>query len=1496
MFSRPLTPSLRKALCVFVLCSPFLATQILFAFDSSKGGSVVTKKVTNAGPQYLGHGLIPFLDNSHDEESAYRSKKTTASDPKPKTTASDPPVAQCQDITVFLDSSGNVTIVPAVIDNGSSDDVGITDRSLDISSFNCSNVGSPVTVTLTVEDTDGQTASCTATVTVQDNTPPTVITQDITVQLDAAGTASITAAQIDNGSNDACGINTISLSTTTFSCGNIGDNIVTLTVTDNNGNTATATATVKVEDNVNPTAIAQDVTIQLNASGNATVSAASVNNSSFDNCAGINLSLDQNSFSCGDIGDNPVILTVTDFNGNVSTAAATVTVQDNISPTVITQDITVQLDAAGTVSITTADINNGSSDACGIDTISIDTTSFGCGDIGDNTVTLTVTDIHGNTASDTAIVTVEDSLAPTVVTKNIVLALDASGNASISATDIDDGSVDNCTGVNLALDKTSFSCSDLGTNTVVLLVSDFNGNTASASAVVTVIDATDPLTPVLPDLTAECSLTATAPTTTDNCAGTITATTSDPISYTAQGTYTITWTFDDGNGNSINADQQVIISDVSAPVPDNSTLTDITAECEVNSLISPTATDNCSGFVNISNDAMLPITAQGTTVITWTYNDGNGNTSTQTQNVIINDVSAPVPDNPTLADVTAECEVTSLVPPTATDNCSGFVNISNDASLPITTQGTTVVTWTYNDGNGNTSSQTQNVIVNDLTAPLPDNLTLTDVTAECEVTSLVPPTATDNCSGFVNISNDASLPITTQGTTVVTWTYDDGNGNVSTQTQNIVIDDVSAPVPDNLTLADVTAECEVTTLSPPSATDNCSGFVNISNNASLPITTQGTTVITWTFDDGNGNTSTQSQNVIIDDVTAPFADVATLADITAECEVTSLSPPSATDNCSGLVIITNDAALPITTQGTTVVTWTYDDGHGNTSTQTQNVILNDVTAPVADVPTLADITAECEVTSLSPPTATDNCAGSITITYNVTLPITAQGTTVVTWTYDDGHGNTSTQNQNVIIDDITAPVANATALADVNAVCEVSNLTPPSATDNCDDFVNVSNDASFPITDLGTTVVTWTYIDSRGNISTQTQNVIINDVTAPVPDRNNLQDVKADCEVSVLSPPTATDNCVGIITGTPNISLPITTQGTTTVIWTYDDGRGNISTQSQDIVINDKQAPVPDSLKLPNITASCAVTVDPPTATDSCDGLILGTTTDPLTYDSPGNYTIDWTFTDTSGNTIQQKQAVEINDLTPPSITNLPDTILLDCDQVVATWDEPAVFDDCELISVSSNIPSGAGFPYGRTDVVYRATDANGNTSTATFSVVRMGDNEAPTAACSPITVQIERLDEVITVLPQDIDDGSSDNCGIASMSLSKTEFTADDEGDNPVILTVTDATGQTSTCETIVTVSLENLSTNDFKQEILSIYPNPFRSEIQVELPQSWIGSEVKTQIFDLSGKVVKTHAASAKGKAIRLQNLKNLPSGIYIIQLTHENGTSIREKIVKR
>lgn len=104
------------------------------------------------------------------------------------------------------------------------------------------------TVTITATNDCGS-STCTFTVTVTDNEAPVAKCKPTSVTL-VNGAASIVAADINNGSTDNCGVQSVSVSPSTFSCANIGDNTVTLTVTDVNGNSATCTATVTVAGEV----------------------------------------------------------------------------------------------------------------------------------------------------------------------------------------------------------------------------------------------------------------------------------------------------------------------------------------------------------------------------------------------------------------------------------------------------------------------------------------------------------------------------------------------------------------------------------------------------------------------------------------------------------------------------------------------------------------------------------------------------------------------------------------------------------------------------------------------------------------------------------------------------------------------------------------------------------------------------------------------------------------------------------------------------------------------------------------------------------------------------------------------------------------------------------------------------------------------------------------------------------------------------------------------
>jgi hypothetical protein len=157
----------------------------------------------------------------------------------------------------------------------------------------------------------------------------------------------------------------------------------------------------------------------------------------------------------------------------------------------------------------------------------------------------------------------------------------------------------------------------------------------------------------LPDLTAECSLTVTAPTATDNCSGTVTATTTDPTSYSNQGSYVITWLYTDAADNSTVQTQNVTISDVT--VPTISCPTDMTVQSATDVIVNysvPVGLDNCNGSstlmtTGLASGSLFPV---GKTTVTYKVTDIGNHAATCSFNVTVTGQSTGISNKVILTD------------------------------------------------------------------------------------------------------------------------------------------------------------------------------------------------------------------------------------------------------------------------------------------------------------------------------------------------------------------------------------------------------------------------------------------------------------------------------------------------------------------------------------------------------------------------------------------------------------------------------------------------------------------------------------------------------------------------------------------------------------------------------------------------------------------------------------------------------------------------------
>lgn len=106
---------------------------------------------------------------------------------------------------------------------------------------------------------------------------------------------------------------------------------------------------------------------------------------------------------------------------------------------------------------------------------------------GAGQVVLSWSGVGCTSASRTPVTVSIETTPPTAVCQSFTLQLDSTGNGTLTSSDVDNGSTDNCSIASMTVNPSSFTCSNAGSNTVILLVTDGAGNTATCTATVTVM-------------------------------------------------------------------------------------------------------------------------------------------------------------------------------------------------------------------------------------------------------------------------------------------------------------------------------------------------------------------------------------------------------------------------------------------------------------------------------------------------------------------------------------------------------------------------------------------------------------------------------------------------------------------------------------------------------------------------------------------------------------------------------------------------------------------------------------------------------------------------------------------------------------------------------------------------------------------------------------------------------------------------------------------------
>ena len=882
--------------------------------------------------------------------------------------------------TVNLSSTingGKYTFTGAELNNGSTDNCQIVSYTYLPAFVECDKAGTTVSVTMTVTDLSGNTATSSTDVTVLDVTPPVITVADIEIGTPTCLTLLTTDPKIAVESNltDNCTVLPTTLIGTRSDGLDLfadkypfGETTITWTVQDSFGNGATVTQKVTMNDNAFPEFVDA-------VSG---VLTAYTEGQDF-----FNLSYD----SLKDVGSTDVYPAAMLLKPTVNDAT-----DYSLCPPIV-NDIPVPVPTPEFLHL------------------------------GKNTVIWTATDLYGTIVSATQEVTIEDTTIPVITLKNVIppFQLDPNGQVVIKPADLDNGTIDGFNGnaLKLTVVPNTFGCEFVGQDVSVtffaedyvggLVVPDANGVVGDVShkvyqqITVRIEDTEKPTittSPVVVNTNSACTWNGTLalPTTADNC--TVASVTSDKAADFAYpvGVTTVNWTVTDAAGNIATATQTVTVNDVEKPVIVSNGDKFVNSDaglCGAVVAVSASATDNCTigALTGIRDDSKLltDVYPVGTTTITWNVTDANSNAALAViQKVVVRDTQIPVItaaavklDNTTTVDQCGWTPTLLEVPSaTAADNCtvgSPIGTRSDDLALsalyPI---GTTTITWNVTDANGNVGIPTTTTVkVKDDQKPVitaNGNKVVDNDFGVCGAVVSVSATASDNCTvGLpIGVRNDgkALTEVYPIGTTTISWTVTDVNGNAALAvTQTVKVTDIQKPVitaNGDKEVNVLPGQCGSIVTVSATATDNCTvgspTGVRSDSKGLTEVYPVGTTTITWNVIDANSNAAVAVlQKVVVTDAQFPVIAAAVTLDKTTtvgQCgwTPTLLEVPSATatDNCTvGTPTGKRSDNLALNAQyplGTTTITWTVTDINGKVAyPATTTVIVKDVTGPTVVV-------------------------------------------------------------------------------------------------------------------------------------------------------------------------------------------------------------------------------------------------------------------------------------------------------------------------------------------------------------------------------------------------------------------------------------------------------------------------------------------------------------------------------------------------------------------